>query len=278
LGCSALTLFIDVQQKALFWMLCGWEQDFTGYVIDYGTWPDQKRTFFMLRDIRRTLALQKPDAGLEGAIYNGLEKLCDERLGRVYRREDGLDMRIDRCLIDANWGQSTDVVYQFCRQSKYSGLLLPSHGKYVGASSIQFSEYKRKKGDRLGLHWRIPGVVGKRSMRYVLIDTNYWKSFMQARLSVAMGDPGALSLFGREGATHVLLADHLVSEYCVLTEARGRIIGEWKLKLTRPDNHWLDCLVGCGVAASMLGIRLFGTETAEHGQQKKRLKLSDLAR
>jgi len=273
-----LTLFIDVQQKALFWMLCGWEQDFTGYVIDYGTWPDQKRTFFMLRDIRRTLAHQKPDAGLEGAIYNGLEKLCDERLGRVYKREDGLDMRIDRCLIDANWGQSTDVVYQFCRQSKFSTLLLPSHGKYVGASSIQFSEYKRKKGDRLGLHWRIPGVVGKRSMRYVLIDTNYWKSFMQARLSVAMGDPGALSLFGREGATHILLADHLVSEYCIQTEARGRIIGEWKLKLTRPDNHWLDCLVGCGVAASMQGIRLFGTETAEHGEHKKRLKLSDLAR
>ena len=129
--CNHLTLFIDVQQKALFWMLCGWETDFTGYILDYGTWPDQKRTFFTLRDIRRTLAKQKPGAGLEGAIYNALEKLCEERLGRFYRREDGLEVKIDRCLIDANWGQSTDVVYQFCRQSAHSAILR----KYVISSS-----------------------------------------------------------------------------------------------------------------------------------------------
>ena len=275
LGCSALTLFIDVQQKALFWMLCGWEPDFTGYVVDYGTWPDQKRTFFTLRDIRRTLAQQKPEAGLEGAIYNGLEMLCAEQMGRVYKREDNLDMRIDRCLIDANWGQSTDVVYQFCRQSQFSGILLPSHGKYVGASSIPFSEYKRKKGDRVGLHWRIPGMVGKRAVRHIVIDTNYWKSFVQARLAVAMGDPGALSLFGREEVTHRLLAEHLTAEYCVRTEARDRVVDEWKLKALRPDNHWLDCLVGCAVAASMQGVKIFGTGHCDNNKQK-RIKLSKI--
>jgi phage terminase large subunit GpA-like protein len=87
-----------------------------------------------------TLARATRGAGLEGAVYAGLEKLCDERLARVYRREDGAQMKVDRCLIDANWGQSTDVVYQFCRQSKHAALVLPSHGKYVGASSIPFSE------------------------------------------------------------------------------------------------------------------------------------------
>ena len=278
LGCSALTLFIDVQQKALFWMLCGWEPNFTGYVVDYGTWPDQKRTFFMLRDIRRTLALQKPEAGLEGAIYNGLEKLCAEQLSRVYKGEDGMEMRIERCLVDANWGQSTDVVYQFCRQSAFSGIVLPSHGKYVGASSIPFSDYKRKKGDRVGLHWRIPGMVGKRAVRHIVIDTNYWKSFVQARLAVAMGDPGAMSLFGRDEITHRLLAEHLTAEYCVRTEARGRVVDEWKLKAIRPDNHWLDCLVGCAVAASIQGVKLFGTEATCQGAPRKRLKLSELTR
>jgi len=275
LNCTALTLFIDVQQKALFWMLCGWEPDFTGYVLDYGTWPDQKRQFFMLRDIRRTLAHQKPDAGLEGAIYHGLEQLCTERLGRVYKREDGLDMRIDRCLIDANWGQSTDVVYQFCRQSRFAGIVQPSHGKYIGASSIPFAEYKRKKGDHVGLHWRIPGMVGKRSVRHVLIDTNYWKSFVQARLSVAMGDPGCLSLYGRDETTHRLLAEHLTAEYCVRTAAKDRVVDEWKLKAIRPDNHWLDCLVGCAVAASVCGVKLFGTQSAEQ-EPRRRYKLSEL--
>ena len=40
-ACTQLTMFIDVQQKALYWTLCAWEPNFTGYVVDYGTWPDQ---------------------------------------------------------------------------------------------------------------------------------------------------------------------------------------------------------------------------------------------
>jgi len=78
-------------------------------------------------------------------------------------------------------------------------VLLPSHGRYVGASSIPFSEYKRKRGDRVGLNWRIPLVRGRRSVRHVVFDTNYWKSFVHARLAVPMGDPGCLSLFGQAG-------------------------------------------------------------------------------
>jgi len=275
ISCHNLTMFVDVQQKALFWMICGWETDFTGYILDYGTWPEQKRLYFTLRDIRRTIAQQKPGAGLEGAIFYALEQLIDQKLSRLYRREDGLDIKIDRCLIDANWGQSTDVVYQFCRQSRFSGIVLPSHGKYVGASSIPFSEYTRKRGDRIGLHWRIPNTIGKRVLRHVLIDTNFWKSFVHARLSVAMGDPGALSLFGQDETTHRLLAEHLTAEYRIKTMARDRIVDEWKLKAIRPDNHWLDCLVGCAVAASMEGAKLFGTEL-EHSQQATRIKLSEL--
>ena len=275
ISCNHLTMFIDVQQKALFWMICAWETDFTGYVIDYGIWTDQKRTFFTLRDIRRTIAQQKPGAGLEGMIYHALQELTEEKLSRVYNREDGLEVKIDRCLIDANWGQSTDVVYQFCRQSRFAGVVLPSHGKYVGASSIPFSEYKRKRGDRVGLHWRIPNTLGKRALRHVLIDTNYWKTFVHARLAVDMGDPGALSLFGRDEKTHQLLAEHLTAEYRIKTMARDRTVDEWKLKAVRPDNHWLDCLVGCGVAASLEGAKLFGTETNAR-PVTQRVKLSSL--
>ena len=277
LNCQWLTMFVDVQQKALFWMVAAWEEDFTGYVIDYGTWPEQKRPYFTLRDIRRTIAQQKPDAGLEGSIYHALAKLTEDKLSRSYRREDGLKMQVSRCLIDANWGQTTDVVYQFCRQNAFSVRLLPSHGKYVGASSIPFSEYKRKRGDRLGLHWRIPNTTGKRAIRHALIDTNYWKSFVHARLAVAMGDPGCLSLFGRDTTTHRLLAEHLTAEYRVQTEARNRVVDEWKLKAIAPDNHWLDCLVGCAVAASMEGTRLFGTEATDVAAPR-RLKLSMLQR
>jgi len=277
IGCTHLTMFIDVQEKCLFWLVAAWEDDFTGHVIDYGTEPDQKSAYFTLRDARRTLAAASPRAGLEGAIYAGLERLTEAKLGQEWRRDDGAMVRIDRCLVDANWGASTDVVYQFCRQSKYANVLLPSHGRYVGASSIPFSEYKRRCGDRVGLNWRIPNVAGRRAVRHVLFDTNYWKSFIHARLAVPMGDPGCVSLFGRKPDQHRLLAEHLTAEYRVKTEGRGRTVDEWKLRLSGADNHWLDCLVGAAVAASMQGAVLFGTD-AKPRAKRPRVRLSELQR
>ncbi|MCC6910006.1 MAG: phage terminase large subunit family protein [Phycisphaerales bacterium] len=274
IGCSHLTMFIDVQEKCLFWLVAAWEGDFTGHVVDYGTEPDQKAGYFTLREVRRTLAMAAPRAGLEGAIYTGLERITAALLGREWKRDDGAMVRIDRCLVDANWGASTDVVYQFCRQSAYANVMLPSHGRYVGASSIPFSEYKRKRSDRVGLNWRIPNVAGRRAVRHVLFDTNYWKSFIHARLAVPMGDPGCVSLFGRKPEPHRLIAEHLTSEYRVKTEGRGRTVDEWKLRLSGADNHWLDCIVGCAVAASMQGAVLYGTDVQR--APRRRIRLSDL--
>lgn len=279
IGCTRATAFIDVQGKLLFWLVVGWEDDFSGYVLGYGAWPDPKQQYFSLRDARRTLLTEFPRAGQEGAIYAGLEALTNELLGKAWRRDDGSDLRIERCLIDANWGQSSDVVYQFCRQSGHAGIVMPSHGRYVGASSIPFSDYKRKRGERVGLNWRVPLVTGKRAVRHVVYDTNYWKSFTHARLAVPMGDPGCLSLFGRPpeaAARHRLLADHLTSEYRVKTEGRGRTVDEWKIRVAGLDNHWLDCLVGAAVAASMQGAVLFGTD--HKVAARPRVRLSELRR
>lgn len=277
LGGNHLTMFVDVQQNLLFYGVAAWEDDFTGYVVDYGTYPDQQRAYFTLRDARRTLASVAKGAGMEGAIYVGLEALTGKCLSRLWRRDDGAEMRIERCLIDANWGASTDLVYQFCRQSPHAGIVLPSHGRFVGASSIPFSDYKRKTGDRVGLNWRIPNVQGRRAIRHLVFDTNYWKSFVHARLAVPMGDRGCLSLFGRDSDPHRLLAEHLTAEYRVKTTGRGRTVDEWKLRPERTDNHWLDCLVGCAVAAAMQGAVLPGTDG--HSPKKHiRVRLSDLRR
>jgi len=271
---SHLTMFIDVQGKALYWLIAAWADDFTGCIIDYGTEPDQKQQYFTLRSLKRTLQTESLRAGQEGAIYAGLERLTESMLTKEWRRDDGAMLRIDRCLIDANWGASTDVVYQFCRQSKHANVLLPSHGRYVGASSIPFSDYTRKRGDRVGHHWRIPNVAGKRAVRHVVFDTNYWKSFIQSRLAVPMGDPGCLALFGRDANTHRLLAEHLTAEYRVKTEGRGRTVDEWKLRQPGLDNHWLDCIVGSAVGASMQGATLL--TIADRPTARRRLRLSDL--
>lgn len=262
LGCTHVTMFVDIQASLLFYVVTAWEDDFTGSVLDYGTFPDQKRPYFTLRDARHTLSLAFPKTGLEGAIYAGLESLTALLLTREWRRDGGALFRIERCLIDANWGSSTDIVYQFCRQSVHAGIVMPSHGRFVGASSQPFSEYKRRPGERIGQNWRIPNVHGKRTVRHVLFDTNYWKSFVHARLAVAMGDRGCLALFGEHPEHHRLFAEHITAEYRVATQGRGRTVDEWKMRPERADNHWLDGLVGCAVAGSMQGVQLSGTSSS----------------
>jgi hypothetical protein len=277
IGANHLTMFIDVQATLLFYSVIAWEDDFTGYLVDYGTYPDQRRTYFTLRDARATLAQATKAGGLEGCIYAGLERLTADCLSREWRRDDGAMLRIEKCLIDANWGSSTDVVYQFCRQSQFAGLVMPSHGRFVGASSQPFSEYKRKPGDRVGHNWRIPNVHGKRAVRHVVYDTNFWKTFIHARLAVAMGDRGCLSHFGDTPETHRLLAEHLSAEYRVRTEGRGRIVDEWKQRPERGDNHWFDCVVGCAVAASMQGVSLPGADNLVSKRQG-RVSFAELQR
>jgi len=278
-GATFLTMFIDVQKELLYYLVAAWEECFSGYVVDYGVYPKQNRRYFLLRDARPTLQDAASGSGLEGSVYAGLEALTDELLSREWPRDDGAMMKIERCLIDANWGQTTDVVYQFCRQSTHSAILLPSHGRYVGAGSKPMSEYRKQPGDRVGHNWMIPNVRGKRAVRHALFDANYWKSFIHARFAVGMGDRGCLSLYGNQALAHQLLAVHLTSEYRVKTEGRGRKVDEWKLRPEASDNHWLDCLVGCAVAASMQGATLPGIgDSGKPLRPRKRISLGSYQR
>ena len=274
LSCDRLTMFIDVQKALLFYTVVAWGEDFTGAVIDYGSWPDQHRRQFSLADANPTIQSTFPKAGFEGGLYAALTKLTDDYLGREWEREDGAVLKIERALVDANWGQSTDIVYQFCRQSAHAGVIMPSHGRYVGASSKPMTEYRKQPGDRLGFNWMVPNVAGKRAIRHVIYDTNFWKSFVHTRLGVALGDKGNLSLYGRIPGVHQLLAEHLTAEYKVKTQGRGRTVDEWKIKPDRTDNHWLDCIAGCAVCASMLGAALPETLPVKTAR-KPMIRLSD---
>jgi phage terminase large subunit GpA len=268
-----VTMFIDVQGKLLYYIVTAWTDDFAGHIIDYGTYPDQRRREFTLDNARMTLKRKHPGTGLEGSIYAGLEALTSDYLSREFRRDDGAMMSIDRCLIDANWGQSTDVVYQFCRESVYTARLMPSHGRYVGASSRPMTERKKQKGERLGHHYFIPSVKGKRVIRYVVYDTNYWKTFIRSRFLVSKGDPGSLTLFGSKPDQHQIFAEHCSAEYSVQVSRGERKVDEWKHKISKPDNHWFDCLVGSAMAASMEGAKLpgaSGIETSRRAPRKPR--------
>lgn len=271
---SHLSAFIDVQQDILFWMVAAWRGDFTGYIVKYGTYPDQQRSYFSLRDLHKTIHDVGPGGGLESAIFAALNALTAQLLGNEWNVDGGGAMRIGRCMIDANWGLSTSTVYSFARQSDFAATILPSHGRGVKASENPMSTWQEKGGERAGLNWRERRTTENRApVRHAIYDTNFWKSFIHGRLSVPLGDPGSLSLFRAEPHEHRMLADHLTAEYRVPTEAKGRKVDEWKERPDRPDNHWLDGLVGCAVGASMLGATLPSQATAA---APKPIRLSEI--
>lgn len=275
---TRLTAFVDVQDACLWWMVCAWADDFTGAAIDYGAWPEQGRPYFTGREVKRTLARAHPGAGFEGRIYAGLETLSTHLLAREWMREDGAATRIGQLLVDANYGKSTETVKRWCRETPHAATAMPSHAKYVGASSTPFNEYRRKPGEQMGLNWLVR-KGSKNAVRHLSWDTNWWKTFCVSRLVAAKGDKGAFMLFGRDGDAHRMLAEQLTAERAVPVESKGRRVDEWK-EIPGRDNHLFDCLVGCAVAASMLGATLAVGKggLGERSAGRRKVKLSQFGR
>jgi hypothetical protein len=277
ISCTRLTAMIDVHGSIHYYTVCAWEDDFTGYIVDYGTFPDQKRPYFAHNDVKHPLSDAFKAMGAEGQIYAGLQALADRILGREWGKDGGVTLRVERCLVDANWGQQTDLVYKFCRESAHAAVLTPSHGRGIGASAAPMNLWPRKPGDRVGLNWKMPVETGKRAIRKVQFDANYWKSFVHNRLAVAMGDKGSLSLFGDQSQAHRMYADHLTAEHPITVRREGssRTVDEWRLKVGR-DNHYLDTLVGACVAASMLGVELPESKASSPPNRPKRISFAEL--
>lgn len=260
---TRVVAFIDPKKALFYWMVCGFDDRFGGCIVDYGTFPDQKRAYFTSKDARSTIQRKFPAMNFEAQMYAACDACVGGLMGREWPREDGAKLRIERILIDCSWGEFSDTGYLFCRQSAHSAVLMPSHGKYVGASSNSWGEFKPRPGDRTGDHWRMPSVSGKRQVRYVFFDTNWWKSFVASRIRAPMGGPGCLTLFGDPGDRedvrgHQLLVDHLLAEkpHTITDEKKRRTVVEWKHENTAVDNDYFDDLVGCHVAASIQGASL----------------------
>jgi hypothetical protein len=262
-GHTKLTAFVDVQDRLLYWLVASWSESFGGHVVAYGSHPDQGASFFEAGSARKTLALATPGAGFEAALRAGLDETARLLLARDWQREDGVPMRISQLMVDANWGQSTAVVRNFARSSPFAASILPSRGKGVGASGTPMGP-RKNRGDRAGLNWLV-GKTAEGTQIEATYDTNFWKTFVSARLRLGLGDPEAIML---HSGHHEMLIEHLVAEFPVRVEARGRSVDEWK-SVAR-ENHWWDCLVGCAVAASITGLE----PAASEGGFRKRKKVA----
>jgi hypothetical protein len=254
---TRLTAFVDCGGgvgRGLWYAVCDWDQTYGGSVVDYGCWPRQTRTNFAADDMRPGLAEAYPTLSQEQRLYRGLEALGGDVLGKRYTREGtGEQLPIDRCIIDAGWFPK--VVAEFVRQSPYGNIIYPSKGYGRTKERVGVAGWKTRDGERRGHHWRLT-VNPDGKGRMVMFDPDAWKSFLYERFTTPIGGGGAMVLFGDKADTHEMLCDHLAAESSEPETMRGETFDKWKVKPHRPDNHWLDCLVGCAMAASVQGLTM----------------------
>lgn len=267
------TAFIDVQGSLLYWVVIGWNSaNYSGFVLDYGSWPEQTAKYFTLRGIEKTLGKMYPRKGLEGRLRAGLFDLITHLSSKAYQTngdaavQDSHSLRVQMIGIDASWGPSTKVVQNVAMEHPKAAWLMPFFGRGLGPTDRPMAEWTEKRGERKGHHWIVRATAG--GGRHCLGDVNYWKSFVHSRWNVAMGDPGSLSLFEPKLATeHRMFAEHQRSEIPTTVTANGRSIEVWKLPAKKPDNHLLDCVSGSAIMASICGATL-----PEIGSTKRRTK------
>lgn len=259
-GCEKITAQIDVQKHVLFYVVTAWTMGGRGHVIDYGTWPDQKRLRFTKRELRKTLADETNANSLAESIYSGLERLVEMLMTRQHDREGGGTLTIDRIGVDAKWGQSTGTVRRFSRECKYPGRVVPTMGQYVGAKSWQWQSTSNDKKTSPGLHCRMQPSKADTRVREMLIDANWWKSVVAERLSVGKGSEKAILLFEAKPHQHRMFADHCCEEVPSEEETKtGKKLIEWKQPPAAENDYW-DCLVGTCVWASWEGVSMDSTE------------------
>jgi hypothetical protein len=257
---TRITAAIDMGMDLVWWMVVAWDEKFGGTLIDHGVYPDQNRLYFSKSDPRPSL--QNLPAvkgqGEDAALYAALTAAA----GRVFRpwrqEETGAEFHVSKCLVDANYGPKTHLVYEWCARSPHASNLIPSHGKYFGPTTTPISAWPLKPGERKGPGgnwWRISPTKDSKRNHHIIIDTNAIKSFAADRLRAPFGAPGCLSLFAPPLDKHKLLADHLTAEYPVELKAKDaqKAIDVWQARPGR-DNDWFDTLVYNVVAASVDGL------------------------
>jgi hypothetical protein len=272
-GANLLTAFIDVQNECLYWVVLAVQTEtFSAWVIDYGAWPEQVSNYWTKRTLGRKLST-KYGGGREGRIRAGILELLDYLCEHDWVMSDGTTgLRIAQVGIDAAWGPATRIVQSAAIETKHRAIVLPTFGRPLEAKDLPMDLWKPKPGERLGIGYSIRPRQG--GGVYGLLDANYWKSFVHARLSTTIGDPGSLSLFdpGEMITTHRMYAEHMRSEKREETTKGSRTVHIWMHEPPKADNDLFDATAGALAMAGIKGAKLAdvtGTRTRRRKARKR---------
>lgn len=230
--CSHVTIGVDVNKFKLHWTAIAWQQDGTGFVIDYGI---------------QELAADKQK--FQTAITIGM-KLLHSKIGRGWSSAN-----YDRAYVDCRW-ETDDVIKAI--KALGDKRWRPIQG--FGQGHWKSRTYQDPARIRKGIVWIGTGahelVVPKHSAIVAQADANYWKTWLHQRLAlpIAGEEPqqraGTISLYdSMQSREHEEFARHVTAEREVVSFERGKgYVKTWES--IRKDNHWLDstyiaCVAGC---------------------------------
>ena len=253
---SHVTAFIDSSDQVLWWMVCAWERDFSGVIVDYGTWPDQGRPIFYKSDLVRRISQEKPGASWEEAFAHAHNELERELVQRF--------PELDLILKDwSDGGQKPRIESQVSASANRSRIR-PSKGFAPRPGRKPVHLWGDQHRDRqTGAYWLEKRTEGIHHVQY---DVNIWKSHAARRLITTIGAPSAVLLPGSDERANRLLAEHFTAETPKAVSYDGATGVAWELLVGR-DNDWWDCFVGCNVAASICGV---GVANERTGSKQRR--------
>lgn len=262
-----LTAFIDSSDQVLWWMVCGWAKDFSGWIVDYGTWPDQRRDVFYKSDLADTISQQLPGASWEEAFVNAHNQL-EKKLFAEFPN-------IDLVLKDWSDGQQKPRIESQVMASAYRRLIRPSKGSAPKPGKKPVHLWGDPLKDRhAGAEW-----VERRTETptHLQFNANVWKSHAARRLLTTIGAPSAVSLPGTNERANRLLCEHLTAEIPkqITYDGASGIVWEW---IVGRDNDWWDCFVGNTLAASVLGCGIQGEIRPSQSQQRRVVNIPQRAR
>jgi phage terminase large subunit GpA-like protein len=253
-----LTESWDLHKWTLYWLVVAWFADGRGHVVDYGK---AKTEADML--------------GTEKAVYAAMEQLAELTMAGWTWEEHANPRVPDQCWIDS--GYLSDVVYAFCRGQ--SDRFRPTKG--YGSGQLRRQRYNRPRQINqtvvhLGTDWHVSMIVDK-GVFLVEIDANAWKSWVHNRLTVPIGQPGALTLYKAPPREHLDFARQVCAEKQEETFVEGRGLQRTWTQ-TRSNNHWLDCLYLNSAAANFCGLQLLPEKrppAPPPAKPKKRVTMPD---
>lgn len=269
--------FIDIQDEYFAYVILAVGDNFTGTVVDYGTYPEVGTQFYRRRQMNEwkllTTAYLKafPERGrsretagnsaldvVEMYSWN-LANFLDLLASQKFTREtSGAEVRIHRLAIDAQQGDMAPIVRQVVKKFP-ADWAIPYHGIGIKGHKMGIDTVSRKPHavyeDTQNLEantcrWYYRFYVQSR-LYELNADVNAWKDFLFQRLETPAGQSGSFQLFKAPPFQHELFAAQVCgSEKPMAVEVEGKRRNQWNA-IPGIDNEFLDCMAGCCAVASL---------------------------